>query len=121
MIKEYKEIHRLNENARGINILCRGSGSKHCQSMTRCGTNGGIYYGYQLLATQIIKRACDDYILQSVKITRNTGVKREKLLELITFFNGELFTAITGLDGADFVKILDKKIEKSLQNNKPML
>lgn len=120
-MKEYRQKHRFNENARGINLLVRGTGAKHSQVFIKEGTHGGTLYGYQLLATQIIKRAVDDYILQTVKVTRNKRVKAEKLNELKTFFRGELFTEITGFDGDDFLIILNKKIEKSLQNNNPVL
>lgn len=120
-MKEYRQKHRLNENARSINLLVRGTGAKHSQAFIKEGTHGGTLYGYQLLATQIIKRAVDDYILQTVKVTRNKHLKAEKLNELKTFFRGELFTEITGLDGGDFLIILNKKIEKALQNNNPVL
>lgn len=120
-MKEYRQKHRFNENARGSNLLVRGTGAKHSQVFIKEGTHGGVLYGYQLLATQIIKRAVDDYILQTLKVTRNKRVKAEKLNELKTFFLGELFIEITGFDGDDFLIVLNKKIEKSLQNNNPVL
>lgn len=120
-MKKYKQEHRLNYNARGVNLLKRGSGTKYVQNRIQYGTNGGINYGYQLLITQIIIRACDDYIQQKLKKTRDSKVKEKKLEEVTSFFVSEFFTDMTGIDGDDFIKILDKKIETSLQHNKPVL